>query len=145
MALAAASVLWLLCCLNITGAAAAAPAAPPHCPALPPGLAPPKQILTGAVLHSSKIITAGQCCSNYVPLPEPPTPQRRLAKMAPCESHNSLQDWGFTASGRYPPPGSLTLRGSHQPATVKSLPFHPVYPISDSPCQMNLGFWGESD
>ena len=94
-------------------------AAAQHCPAVPSGSAPPKQILTGEIIHSSKIITAGQCCPNYVPLPEPPTPHSgRLAKMAPCSAKNSLQAWGFAASGRFPPPGSLTLRGVGQSAST---------------------------
>jgi hypothetical protein len=81
------------------------PPVAPDAPRLPP-------VLSGTIEYSSKIVTFGKCCANYKPPARPPPPPHRLARMTPCQQGNELQQWQFTSAGRYPPPGSLTLRGA---------------------------------
>lgn len=116
-------LLWLARC---SPTAAAAGIAGPPCPQVALGAPPPPPVLSGTVRYSSEAVTFGKCCSNWRPPPKPPPPPllHRLARMAPCQPGNPLQQWQFTSAGRYPPPGSLPLRG----ATLSGLAYvtHPT-------------------
>eukprot|EP01043_Picozoa_sp_COSAG02_P053770 COSAG02_NODE_5987_length_3887_cov_2.044879_4_plen_312_part_00 len=90
------------CSLTVVVTAAAALAAQ-HCPNSQDASPPPPPLLSARVLHSSRVLTAGPYCSNYIPPPPPPSPPPhlagRLVHMAPCTGQDPLQSWTFAADG----------------------------------------------